>query len=100
MADKSIVATLRKINGFDYLSFKISDAKVIDINLNSDDQSQLKELFFEIINDLFNDNISLSLEYEVGYDQSNIFSDVAKEYLIALNEEIKTVKQTLPNKDD
>lgn len=98
MVNKIIVATLKKAYGKDILSFQVNDSKSIDINLNSDDQQQLKELFFELIKLLFLNDIIFELSYEDGYDQNNIFSNVAVEYIKELSEEIKTVKKNLPQK--
>lgn len=98
MADKTIVTTLMKIEGKDCLSFQVSESKKIIVDLNSDDQVHLKELFFDLIQDLFENNIVLSLAFEDGYDQNNVFASVATEYIRALGEEIKTVKQSLPQK--
>jgi hypothetical protein len=98
MADKNIVATLKKVEEKDVLSFKISNEKTIEIEMNSDDQAHLKELFFALIHDLFSNDITLSLSFEDGYDRNNIFSEVASEYLKALGDEIRTVKQNLPAK--
>ncbi|HPM10764.1 MAG TPA: hypothetical protein PK941_10005 [Paludibacter sp.] len=98
MADKNIVATLKKLDGKDVLSFQISESKKDVIDLNSDDQTHLKELFYDLIQLLFTDDITLSLDFDEGYDQNNIFANVAKEYLKALGDEIKTVKQNLPQK--
>lgn len=96
MADKIVVAILNKVNEKDCLSFRINDSKTIVVDLNSDDQIRLKELFFALLQDLFENDITLNLEFEEGYDQTNIFASIAREYIKALNQEVKTVKQSLP----
>lgn len=98
MADKNIVATLKKIGDKDCLSFQVNESKKVVVDLNSDDQARLKELFFELIQELFENSISLLLAFEDGYDQNNIFANVATEYIKALNDEIRTVKESLPQK--
>ena len=98
MADRIVVAILNKVDDRDCLSFRINGSKTIIVDLNSDDQTHLKELFFALLQELFEDDITLNLEFEDGYDQTNIFANIAREYIKALNEEVKTVKQSLPQK--
>lgn len=98
MADKTLIATLKKVDEKDCLSFKFNDDKSIDIDLNSDDQAKLKELFYELIQRQFNDNIIISLTFGNDYDQNNIFANIAREYIQALNTELQTVKSSLPQK--
>lgn len=98
MENKQINVTLKKVNEKDSLVFKVSDTKEVIIDLNSDDQTKLKELFYILVQDLMENTISLKLAIEDGYDVK-IFTEIATEYVDALNAEIKSVKANLPTKE-
>lgn len=81
----------------DCLVFELSDDKKFAIKLNSDDQVQLRQLFFELIQLLVYDEVVLRLNIEENYDV-NIFRELAAEYVDALNDELKSIANSVPTK--
>lgn len=98
MESKDVVVVLKKHNDKDSLVFNIYDDKEIVIDLNDEDQSKLKDLFYAIIQRLTNGMINIVLEKEDGYD-TTIFIELATEYIKSLNDEISTVYSNIPKKE-
>ncbi len=98
MENREIKVLLCKQENKDCLIFNITETEKICIDLNSDDQANLKKLFYDLIKIMFDTNIILELDYEEGYDKSNIFANIADEYINALKAELITVRGILPKK--
>lgn len=85
---------LKKVKEVSYLVFKIDENEFM-INLNSSDQSNLKDLFYKIINKLFIEKVEFKLEQEDGYNEV-LYIDIAKDYIKKLNDEIENVYNNMP----
>lgn len=85
---------LKKVKEVSYLVFKIDENEFM-INLNSSDQSNLKGLFYKIINKLFIEKVEFKLEQEDGYNEV-LYIDIAKDYIKKLNDEIENVYNNMP----
>ena len=85
---------LKKVKEVNYLVFKIDENEFM-INLNSSDQSNLKDLFYKIINKLFIEKVEFKLEQEDGYNEV-LYIDIAKDYIKKLNDEIENVHNNMP----
>ena len=86
---------LRKVEGKNYLVFNI-DAEELNIDLNSSSQSNLRDLFYKIINKLFVEKIVFTLEKQEGYSES-LYIDIAEDYIKKLNNEIENVYNNMPD---
>ena len=85
---------LKKVKELSYLVFKIDENEFM-INLNSSDQSNLKDVFYKIINKLFIEKVEFKLEQEDGYNEV-LYIDIAKDYIKKLNDEIENVYNNMP----
>lgn len=85
---------LKKVKEVNYLVFNIDENEFM-INLNSSDQSNLKDLFYKIINKLFIEKVEFKLEQEDGYNEV-LYIDIAKDYIKKLNDEIENVYNNMP----
>jgi len=85
---------LKKIEDKNYLVFNIDDEE-LNIDLNSNSQSNLRELFFKIIKKLFVDKVVFKLEIQEGYNES-LYIDIAEDYIKKLNNEIENVYNNMP----
>lgn len=85
---------LRKVEEINYLVFNI-DAEELNIDLNSSSQSNLRDLFYKIINKLFVEKIVFILEKQEGYSES-LYIDIAEDYIKKLNNEIENVYNNMP----
>lgn len=83
---------LLKENDKDLLRFNLND--VYDIDLNSDDQSSIKNLFYAIIQECIKDEVVFVLNSDSH--EKDLFYDVATDYIQKLNDEIKTIRQEIP----
>lgn len=85
---------LKKIEDKNYLVFNIDDEE-LNIDLNSNSQSNLRDLFFKIIKKLFVDKVVFKLEIQEGYNES-LYIDIAEDYIKKLNNEIENVYNNMP----
>lgn len=85
---------LKKVEDVNYLVFNIDENELM-INLNSSDQSNLKDLFYKIVNKLFIGKVEFKLEQEDGYNEV-LYIDIAKDYIKKLNYEIENVYNNMP----
>ena len=88
--NRVIDVSLYNDNGNDILCFK-SDPD-ISVCLNSDSQQDLKKAFSRLLELSTTDNISLNLLPAGDYDNA-LIKEVCKEYIDALNTEIKQVME-------
>ncbi len=85
---------LIKENDDDILRFFLN--KEFDINLNSNDQSSIKNLFHEIIKIALDDDLKFNLD--TSEHEQDLFYDVAQDYINKLNNEIQTIRKEIPQK--
>ena len=92
MAKKSIKARLTEDGERNELVFEFNPELRID--LNSDDQRQLRVIFYHVVNQLFEDEI----EFEFTNDGATrvIYIEIADEYIKQLNEEIRKIRDSIP----
>lgn len=77
---------LRKKENQDQLFFEEFD---IEIDLNSENQTELRKLFYKIIEKLHSGLIVLDLKYD-NYEVE-LFKDISKEFIKQLNNEIQAI---------
>lgn len=94
METKNIEMILEERENNDILSITIKNKEYV-INLNSEDQTQLRTFFTAIIEDLFNHKIVVELKINEAY-KNMMFIEVAQEYVKCLNEEIENIFNDLP----
>ena len=80
----------------DYLVFNTNNYSY-KINLNSDKQNELRNLFYQIIKLTFNEEPEFVLSEESKNYYNKLFLEISEEYLKDLNEEIKTIIQNKPD---
>lgn len=85
---------LKKMGENNYLAFNI-DGKQLNIDLNSDEQSNLRNLFYEIIKKLFTEKVEFVLQVQEDYKE-NLYVDIAEDYIKKLNDEIEKVYNNIP----
>lgn len=85
---------LKKMGEKNYLAFNI-DGKQLNIDLNSDEQSNLRNLFYEIIKKLFTEKVEFVLQVQEDYKE-NLYVDIAEDYIKKLNDEIEKVYNNIP----
>lgn len=79
----------------DVLVFTIN-GKEYKIDFNNDDQKSLRDIFNAIIQLMFTKDVTI--EYVKNEEYKNtLLIEVAQEYIIALNGELETIKQSIPN---
>lgn len=91
------IVTLMEQNGCDVLKFKINDQEIIDININSKDQTELRKLFYSIIQECMRMPFEFELNVEDGY-KKNLYIEVSREYIKQLNGELKKIIEEIPDK--
>ena len=84
---------LLKEHDKDLLRFTLD--KTYDINLNSDDQNSIKNLFYAIIKEAFKEDIKFVLDSDDH--ERDLFFDIANDYIAKLNDEIIIIRQQIPN---
>lgn len=80
----------------DYLEFNIDNFKY-RINLNSEEQNDLRKLFYQIIKLTFTVEPEFILSEESKNYENRLFLEISEEYLKDLNNEIKTIVQNRPS---
>lgn len=83
---------LLKENDRDILRFHLD--KDYDIDLNSEEQSRIKELFYKLISLSFKEDISFS--FDSSSHEQDLFYDISEDYIKKLEEELKTIKTQIP----
>lgn len=94
METKNIEMILEERDNNDILSITIKHKEYI-INLNSEDQTQLRTFFTAIIENLFEHKINIELKINEAY-KNMMFIEIAQEYVKCLNEEIENIFNDLP----
>lgn len=85
---------LKEIESKDCLLFQLSDCDMI-IDLNNEEQSDLRKLFYKIAEKLTVGLIQFSLEIDADYNKV-LFKEIAEDYILKLNEEINNVFINMP----
>lgn len=81
--------------GKDILLFNLGESYQID--LNSSDQSYLRDVFSKILSLLIEDyQLRFELDVEANYNK-RLFIDIAEEYIIELNKELDIIVNEMPN---
>ncbi|OGS58465.1 MAG: hypothetical protein A2Y19_00480 [Firmicutes bacterium GWE2_51_13] len=77
----------------DFLVFRFDED--LEIDLNNSDQSQLRTIFYKIVQYLFESKIEFTLTYP-DYNKQ-IYIEVAQDYLDQLEVELDSIYEKLPN---
>lgn len=93
MESKKVV--LKEKDGKDILEFEILYNEKIEININSKDQSDLRKLFYRVIEETMKAPFVFKLDIEDGYNKT-LYIDVSTEYIRQLNLEISKVIEEMP----
>lgn len=88
MAEINVV--LIENEGKNLLRFDMKDDS-INIDLNSEEQESLRNLFNKLLNVAVNEEITLKLKISEGYTNV-LFKEIAEEYIGQLNAEIKSIR--------
>ena len=94
MDSRKIASKLEKRNGKDCLIFLFNTEELV-INLNSDDQESLKNLFYKMMHELFNG--LFEIEKPTEEYEPKLFADIANDYIDKLNKELKQIWENLPS---
>jgi predicted transcriptional regulator len=97
MEKKSIEVHLTKIESRDTLIFNVE--KPIYIDMNSDDQSYLRDIFYELLLEIYEKEVDLKLIVDPDYSDQ-FYKEVAEEYIKHLNAEIKKIQDDIAEKFD
>ena len=80
-------------DGCDVLRFVLDED--YDINLNSDDQTQIKKLFYKLISIAMNEDVNFLLNSD--NHEKDIFYDIAVDYLKKLQSELGDIRTQIPS---
>lgn len=80
--------------GRDILLFDFGEDDKFEVDLNSEDQNAIQNLFYKITELTFTDSITFSLNSD-EHDK-DLFYEVADDYITKLNAEITTIRQQIP----
>lgn len=96
--DKIIKVMLLEEGGIDYIRFFLDDENIENINLNSNEQNTLRNIYKKMISMSIDSKLSLQLEYQVGYNKI-LFKEIADEFIKDLNGELEKIHNdtTLPD---
>lgn len=94
--NKIINVFLKKVEDDDFLVFEIEPNNELKISLNTDaGQTDIRKVFSTLLSLLIEHPITLSYIESPEY-ASSLYSDVSKEYIEALNRELKQVRKRIP----
>lgn len=93
MENKKVI--LKEKNSKDILEFEVGNGETLDIDINSTDQSNLRNLFYKIIQECLKEPFSFQLSIEDGYNKS-LYIDVSQEYIKQLNIELNKILDEVP----
>lgn len=89
------VVQLKEENKRDILIFNINSNLTKKIDLNDKNQTYLRELFYDIINQAFEEDFEFVLEVDSEY-KKNLYIEISEEYIKQLNSELKKIIQDIP----
>lgn len=93
MDTKKIRSKLENRDGSNYLVFLFDNDELI-IDLNSDNQESLNNLFYKMMHELFNGLFEIEKPTEEYVPK--LFADIANDYIDKLNKELKQIWEKLP----
>lgn len=94
--NKIINTFLKKIEDDDFLVFELELDNVLTISLNTDaGQTDIRNVFSALLSQLIEQPLTLRYIESPEY-ASSLYSDVSKEYIDALNRELKQVRKRIP----
>lgn len=88
--DKNIRVLLLEEEGVDYIRFFLDADENVNINLNNNDQSSLRDIYKKMIAMSINNKLKLNLEYQEGYGKL-LFKEIAEEFIRDLNIELDRI---------
>ena len=89
------IVTLKETDGLDILEFDINDGTVLTININSNDQKDLRKLFYQVIKEAMKAEFQFELKVEDGY-KKQLYIEVSTEYIKQLNAELSKIIEDIP----
>ena len=89
---KEIPVILLEDGDKDYLRLYVDESNELDIDLNSHDQTYLREIYKKLILLSLNEKVILNLEYDKGYNKS-LFKEIAFEFIKSLNHELERIHE-------
>lgn len=92
---ESKVVQLKEENGEDVLEFNINSDLTKQIDLNNKDQTGLRELFYDVINQAFEEEFQFILNVNPNYKKT-LYIEISEEYIKQLNSELKKIIQDIP----
>lgn len=95
MENNKVIVNLRECDGKDILEFKLSEDNNMRIDLNNKDQTDLRKLFYAIINKAMSESFEFDLHVESDYNK-NLYIDISKEYIKQLNNELSKIIESIP----
>lgn len=95
MEKKQFDVLIEERSGKDSLVFTI-ESKVFIIDLNSEDQSKLRTLFYEIVKITFSYNPEFIVRYDTMKYTKPLYIEIAQEYIKQLNLEIQKIIEMQP----
>lgn len=87
---KDIQVILLEEDGVDYIRFLLSETETENINLNSNIQTSLRDVYKKMIVMSMTDKLVLKLEYQEGYSKI-LFKEIAVEFINDLNKELDAI---------
>ena len=95
MEKKEYEVILEERAGRDLLLFSIN-SKNYSIDLNNEDQSSLRNLFYEVIKLTFSETPEFKVKYDPALYNKQLFIDISNEYIKQLNAEISKITEQKP----
>lgn len=93
-----IKVKLHKDNDVDLLEFNLGAGKNHKLNISlEDNQSDIKNMFCDLVEMLEESSIELELDVKEGYD-NRLLEEVAAEYIKDLNKELENVRAEILDK--
>lgn len=94
--DQTILVVELTVSGeTDILVFHFPEEETLSVNLNSSEsQSDFKKVFSKLLQLILDGEVVLNFEKAEGYSK-NLYIDVCKEYIEALNQELVQVRKSI-----
>ena len=87
--DKHLEALLLEEDGNDYIRIELDDHS-LSINLNSNEQNTLRDIYKELIEIALESNVILDFKCQSGYDKV-LFKEISEELIKDLNLELAKI---------
>ena len=92
---KEIEVLIDEIDDKAYMVFNFEEP--IRIELTSDDQENIKKVFYNILREFVNDQ---EMSFKFDKKTEDLYSDVAEKYIKHLNTELKSLKDNFNNPEE